>query len=146
MLRRGALHVDRLRRRHQHLRIIPGAASSQTGSRRAPRVDGTARQRPLSSSAGRSFAIAFVWLAVYLGLALGAVLLLAYVSVGDPADNILFNAVSALSNVGFSASTVPDEKGLFFAFNAIILVGRMAPLMILWWMAETTGDAELAVG
>ena len=95
---------------------------------------------------GRSFAIAFVWLATYLALALGAVLLLSYVSIGDPPDNLLFNAVSAVSNVGLTVSAVPDEKGLYFAFNAIILVGRMAPLMILWWMAETTGDAELAVG
>jgi hypothetical protein len=39
-----------------------------------------------------------------------------------------------------------DQKGLFFAYSAIILVGRMAPLMILWWMADTTTDAELAVG
>jgi len=95
---------------------------------------------------GRSFAIAFVWLAVYLGLALAAVLLLAYVSGSEPADNILFNALSALSNVGLTASPLLDEKGLFFAYSAIILVGRMSPLMVLWWMADTTSDADLAVG
>jgi trk system potassium uptake protein TrkH len=95
---------------------------------------------------GRPFGIAFVWFAVYLGLALVAVLLLAYVSGTEPADNVLFNAVSALSNVGFTASPIMDEKGLFFAYSAIILVGRMAPLMVLWWMADTTTDAELAVG
>jgi len=95
---------------------------------------------------GRSFAIAIVWLAVYLGLALAAVLLLAYVSGIEPADNTLFDAISALSNVGFTASPVMDQKGLFFAYSAIILVGRMAPLMVLWWMADTTSDAELAVG
>jgi hypothetical protein len=39
-----------------------------------------------------------------------------------------------------------DEKGLFFAYSAIILVGRMSPLMVLWWMADTTSDADLAVG
>jgi Trk-type K+ transport system membrane component len=97
-------------------------------------------------AAGRPFAIAFVWLAVYLALALAATMLLAYVSGGDPADGVLFNAVSALSNVGFTAWPVPDEKGLFFAYSAIILVGRMAPLMVLWWMAETTSGAELAIG
>jgi Trk-type K+ transport system membrane component len=97
-------------------------------------------------SPGRSFAIAVVWLAVYLGLALAAVLLLAYVSGIEPADNTLFDAISALSNVGFTVSPVMDQKGLFFAYSAIILVGRMAPLMVLWWMADTTNDAELAVG
>jgi trk system potassium uptake protein TrkH len=95
---------------------------------------------------GRSFAIAFVWLAVYLGLALCAVLLLAYVSGTEPADNVLFDSISALSNVGFTASPVMDQKGLFFAYSAIILVGRMAPLMVLWWMADTTSDVDLAVG
>jgi trk system potassium uptake protein TrkH len=95
---------------------------------------------------GRSFAVAFIWLAVYLGLALAAAMLLAYVSGTEPPDGILFNAISALSNVGFTVSPMRDEKGLFFAYAAIILVGRMAPLMVLWWMAETTPDAELAVG
>jgi len=95
---------------------------------------------------GRPFAIAFVWLAVYLALGLAAAMLLAYVSGTDPPDGILFNAISAMSNVGFTVSPVPDEKGLFFAYSAIILVGRMAPLMVLWWMAETTHDAELAIG
>jgi trk system potassium uptake protein TrkH len=95
---------------------------------------------------GRSFAVAFVWLVVYLALALAAAMLLAYVSGTDSPDGILFNAISAMSNVGFTVSPVPDEKGLFFAYAAIILVGRMAPLMVLWWMAETTPDAELAIG
>jgi trk system potassium uptake protein TrkH len=95
---------------------------------------------------GRSFAIAFVWIAVYLILTLAAVLLLAYVSGSDAGDNIFFNAISAMSNVGFTISPLLDEKGLYFAYSAIILVGRMAPLMILWWMAETTTDAKLAVG
>ena len=57
-----------------------------------------------------------------------------------------FSASSALGNVGFSVGGVPDEKGLFFAYSAICLVGRMAPLMILWWMADTTSGAELAIG
>jgi len=95
---------------------------------------------------GRSFAIAFVWLAVYLGLILAAVLLLTYVSGAQPGDNVLFNAVSGLSNVGFTVQPVPDTKGVLFAYCAIMLVGRMAPLMVLWWMAETTADAELAIG
>jgi trk system potassium uptake protein len=97
-------------------------------------------------SPGRSFGIAVAWLGIYLGLALVAVLLLAYVAGNAPANNTLFNAISALSNVGFTATPLLDEKGIFFAYSAIILVGRMAPLMVLWWMADTTTDAELAIG
>jgi trk system potassium uptake protein TrkH len=95
---------------------------------------------------GRSFAVAVVWVGIYLALLLGAVLLLSHVSGIDPADNILFNAVSAMSNVGFTAAPLSSQKSLMFAYCAIILVARMAPLMILWWMAETTADAELAIG
>jgi len=94
---------------------------------------------------GRPTGIAVIWLATYLAFAAGAMLLLSYVSGMEPGDNIAFNAISALSNVGFTTGAVPDEKGLFFAYSAIILVGKMAPLMILWWMADTT-TAELAIG
>jgi trk system potassium uptake protein len=95
---------------------------------------------------GRPFAIAGVWLGVYAGIVLAAILLLSYVGGNDTGDNVLFNAVSAAGNVGFSAAGVPDQKSLFFAYSAIVLVGRMAPLMVLWWMADTTREAELAVG
>jgi trk system potassium uptake protein TrkH len=97
-------------------------------------------------SVNRSFAIAIVWIATYLGLLLGATLLLSHVSGNDSGDNTLFNAVSAMSNVGLTAAPVPSQKSVMYAYCAIILVARMAPLMILWWMAETTADAELAVG
>ncbi|MGD0461483.1 MAG: hypothetical protein ABSB74_03240 [Tepidisphaeraceae bacterium] len=105
-----------------------------------------ARKLLRGETVGKSFAIAVVWLGTYLGLLLGAVLLLSHVSGNDPADNILFNAVSGMSNVGFSATAVASQKSVMFAYCAIILVARMAPLMVLWWMAETTADAELAIG
>jgi Trk-type K+ transport system membrane component len=97
-------------------------------------------------SPGRSFGIVVVWLLVYIGMVMAAVLLLSYVYGPEPSDNILFNAVSGISNVGFTDSLVPDQKNILFAYCAIILLGRMAPLMVLWWMAESTADAELAIG
>ncbi len=87
-----------------------------------------------------------IWIATYLSLLMGATLLLSHVSGNESADNTLFNAVSGMSNVGFTVSPVPSEKSVMYAYCAIILVARMAPLMILWWMAETTADAELAIG
>jgi hypothetical protein len=30
--------------------------------------------------------------------------------------------------------------------SAAMFFGRVTPLLILWWMVDTTGDAELAVG
>jgi Trk-type K+ transport system membrane component len=96
--------------------------------------------------ASRSFAVAVVWLLVFLALVFFSVLLLSFVSGKDPADNTLFNAVSGMSNVGYTAAPMPDEIKVMYAYCAIMLLGRMSPLMLLWWMAETTRDAELAIG
>jgi trk system potassium uptake protein TrkH len=95
---------------------------------------------------GRSMGIAVTWVGSYLAMLLGAVILLSHVNPVLSTDHALFSAVSALSNVGFSLSEIPDRKNVLFAYCAIMLLGRMVPLMILWWMAETTTDADLAVG
>jgi trk system potassium uptake protein len=100
----------------------------------------------LGKPALRSFAVAVVWLLVFMGLILLSVMLLSFVSAKDPANNTLFNAVSAMSNVGYTAAPMPDEMRVMYAYCAIMLVGRMSPLMVMWWMAESTADAELAVG
>jgi trk system potassium uptake protein TrkH len=105
-------------------------------------VSGLLAGRP----ARRAMGIALVWLGVYLGMVIGAVILLASVNSSNDGDGLLFNAVSAVSNVGLSLSEIPDEQHCMFAYCAIMLLGRMTPLMILWWMADSTGDAEWAVG
>jgi trk system potassium uptake protein len=130
--------------------MLIGASPAGTGSglkttTLAELVRGT-RKLLSGEAVNRSFAIAVAWLGTYLALLLGAVVLLSHVSGTDPADNTLFNAVSGMSNVGITASQLQSQKSLMFAYCAIILVARMAPLMILWWMAETTADAELAIG
>ena len=35
---------------------------------------------------------------------------------------------------------------LVVAGIVVMLLGRVVPLLVLWWMAETTADADLAVG
>jgi Trk-type K+ transport system membrane component len=94
----------------------------------------------------RSLGIAGVWLGVYLAMVAGSVILLAYVNPSGTSDGLFFNAVSAVSNVGLSTSEIPDEQRTMFAFCAIMLLGRMVPLMILWWMADTTTDGEWGIG
>jgi trk system potassium uptake protein TrkH len=94
----------------------------------------------------RSLGIALTWLGSYLAMLLGAVVLLSHVNPVLSTDHLLFTAVSGISNVGFSLSDVPDQKNVMFAYCAIMLLGRMVPLMILWWMAETTRDADWAIG
>ena len=97
-------------------------------------------------SPGRPFGIAMVWVGTYLGLVLVSVLALASTEKQLPGDRVLFLTVSALSNVGLShdpvALTIP---GAYF-LSAMMLAGRMTPLLILWWMADTAQGAEVAVG
>ena len=124
----------------------PAGAGSGLKTTTIAQLAGGTRKLLRGEAAGRSFGVAVAWLGMYLGLLLGAVLLLSHISANDPADGVLFDAVSAMSNVGFASSPIADEKGVMFAYCAIILVGRMAPLMVLWWMAETTPEAELAIG
>ncbi len=101
------------------------------------------RGRPV----GRPLGIALAWLGIYLGMIILGAALLAYLhDAPDGSGGVLFNAVSAFSNVGLSVSELPDTPGLLYAYSAIMLLGRLTPVLILWWMAETTTDAEMAIG
>lgn len=51
-----------------------------------------------------------------------------------------------MSNVGLSHDRLSMSMGGMFVLAALMLAGRMVPLIILWWMADSTEDAELAVG
>jgi trk system potassium uptake protein TrkH len=95
---------------------------------------------------GRIFGIAVVWLGSYFGIVLLGSILLAYVNSTASVDGNFFTAVSAASNVGYLTGDIPDERNVMFATAAIMLLGRMTPLMILWWTADTTADADVAVG
>ena len=94
----------------------------------------------------RAFGIAAVWLGVYLLVLFSGVLLLVSIQPQIPADRLLFLACSALGNVGLSHDPVSITGPALMVLGWLMLVGRLAPLIILWWMAQTTGDGEVAVG
>lgn len=96
--------------------------------------------------AGRPFGIAAVWLAGFVALVFAGLLLLVWRSPDVAADRLLFLTVSAASNVGLSHDPVSITGPGLYTLCAVMLVGRVAPLFVLWWMANTTTDAELAVG
>jgi trk system potassium uptake protein len=95
---------------------------------------------------GRSFGVAALWLGIYGGIVLASAMLISHVDPARAFDGALLNAVSGASNVGFSLNQIPDVSRALYAYSAIMLVGRAAPLMVLWWMAETTPDADAAIG
>jgi Trk-type K+ transport system membrane component len=63
-----------------------------------------------------------------------------------PADRILFLVISAASNVGLSHDPIAITGPGLYILSATMLLGRLMPLCVLWWMAQTTHDAELAFG
>lgn len=97
-------------------------------------------------SPGRSFGIAVVWTAIYLAMLAVALLVLLWTEPDIRPDNLLFLATSALGNVGLSIDPVTVSDAGLYALSIIMLVGRLAPVLILWWMVETAPDATVAVG
>jgi trk system potassium uptake protein TrkH len=94
---------------------------------------------------GRDFGIACVWLTAYAMLALTGLLVLLIMNDELAADQMLFVVVSAVSNVGLSHNPIAVTGASLHILSALMLLGRLTPLCILWWMAETTNDADLAV-
>ena len=94
---------------------------------------------------GRAFGVAVVWLALYSAIVFGGLLLLLWRQPDVGADRLLFLTVSAASNVGLAHDPVAITGPGLYTLCAVMLAGRVAPLFVLWWMARTTADAELAV-
>jgi trk system potassium uptake protein TrkH len=96
--------------------------------------------------AGRPFRIAMWWIGTYAVLVFLAALGLHHQLNGTPVYQIVFNTISAASNVGLTFEHLDPEPASALILSSVMLIGRFAPLMFLWWMADTTTDAELAVG
>jgi trk system potassium uptake protein TrkH len=93
---------------------------------------------------GRGFGLAAVWLGIYLMCtAMIFLSLLATVPQVVP-ERLLFLAVSAMSNVGLSHESISFVSPGLHVLSVGMLVGRLAPLMVLWWMAQTTPATDLA--
>jgi trk system potassium uptake protein TrkH len=94
----------------------------------------------------RAFGIAGVWVGGYLAIVFLGVLMILASEPNIPPDRVLFLVISAASNVGLSHDPVGITGVGLYTLSGIMLLGRLAPLGVLWWMAGTTRDAELAIG
>lgn len=95
---------------------------------------------------GRSLGIALTWLAVLLGVILMChVNLLRQVPDLD-ADRLLMLSVSAATNCGLAHDKVSLAQAGYNSLSITMLLGRIIPPMVLWWMAQTTRDEEICVG
>lgn len=105
-----------------------------------------ARRALRGETSGRAFGIAATWAAVYIAVIGVAQVVLVTVAPQVPADRMLFDLVSATGNVGLSADVLSIVGAPLYVLSAAMFFGRFAPLLILWWMADTTENAELPVG
>jgi trk system potassium uptake protein TrkH len=100
------------------------------------------RSRPVA----RVFGFAGVWLAAYVALVLVTTMRLVSTEPQLAADQILFTSISAASNVGLSYAPVSITGGGLYTLSVTMMLGRLLPLVILWWAALTTREADVAVG
>jgi Trk-type K+ transport system membrane component len=131
------------------LMFIGGASGSTAGGVKTTTLVELyrgARRALAGEICGRGFGIALSWLGGFILLELLALLLLLHQLPQAPADHVLFLVISAASNVGLNYAPLNPDPIVAYLLCATMLIGRFAPLMVLWAMADTTTDAELAVG
>jgi trk system potassium uptake protein TrkH len=98
----------------------------------------------LRGRAGRAFGLAIVWVGIYLLIVLCAFLALVALQPQMPADRLFFLTISAMSNVGLSHDPVSITGPGLYVLSVTMLLGRFAPLGMLWWAARTTEGLEIA--
>jgi Trk-type K+ transport system membrane component len=96
-------------------------------------------------SASRSMGIAVVWTGLFLAIVLGSLLSLLYSEPDRTADYLLFLSVSATANAGLAYDRLSIVGQGMHTLTAAMLLGRAVPLIVLWWMARTTPEADVAV-
>jgi trk system potassium uptake protein TrkH len=94
----------------------------------------------------RVLGIAMVWCGAYLVVVLITGLRLLTTEPQLPADQILFIATSAVGNVGISNAPISITGNGLYALSIGMMLGRILPLVILWWTALGARDTDLAVG
>jgi trk system potassium uptake protein TrkH len=105
-------------------------------------IRGALAGRPI----GRSTAIAATWVAMYAAIVFVTVILTLRTDPRLPGDQLLFDAVSAVSNVGLSHHEMSASAASMFSLAAAMLLGRLTSTFVLWWLVDTTPAAELPVG
>src|SRR5206468_9458077 len=90
--------------------------------------------------------ISVVWTAGFVALCFGSLLLLLATQPDLTPDRLVLLAVSAASNTGLSHDRVAIVGRGMAVLSATMLLGRMLPWAVLWWMATSMPEEEIAVG
>ncbi len=95
---------------------------------------------------GRPFGAAIVWLLVYLLMLCGSTVALLMTEPEIHLDRTLFLAASALGNVGLSHNPIDVSTAGLYVLSATMVLGRVAPVMMLWYVVDTVPGANVAIG
>jgi trk system potassium uptake protein TrkH len=129
--------------------VVGGCAASTAGGVKLTTLAALfrgVRQTRENQRPNPSFGYAVAWMGIYLMIVLVPQLLLLHRLMQMPADQVLFNVISAASNVGLTREALNPDPGTAFVLSATMLAGRFGSLMMLWWMADTAREGEIAVG
>ena len=75
-----------------------------------------------------------------------ALLVLLSTEPGMDADRLLFIATSAAANVGLTHDRVGIVGTGMYALTLTMLLGRILPVMILWWAIRHADETDVAIG
>lgn len=131
------------------LMIVGGSPASTAGGIKTTTLVTLWRagQRAVKGEAvPRGAGVALAWVGAYLVL---MVLFCTLLLITEPQlrpERVLFDTVSALSNVGLSYDNIMSVSPGLDLYTAAMFFGRVTPLLVLWWMARMSEPAELAVG
>lgn len=103
------------------------------------------RESLASRPAGRLFGIAMTWLAILIGLFVLCYINLLRTVPDLDADRLLMLSISAATNAGLSHDRVSMANAGYSALAITMLLGRIIPPMILWWISQSTRDADVCV-
>ena len=63
----------------------------------------------------------------------------------DP-DRLLMLSISAATNCGLAHDKVSLAQSGYNSLSITMLLGRIVPPMVLWWLAQTTRETDVCVG
>lgn len=134
------------------LMIVGGASGSAAGGIKITTIREVAlgvRDNLLGRRISRVFGVACCWTLIYLIIVILGFLLLLQTEPDIAPDRLLFLAFSATSNAGLSHDPISITGDGLFTLSAMMLLGRLIPLGVLWWIASHLGPTEsdgVAVG
>jgi trk system potassium uptake protein TrkH len=104
------------------------------------------RETLVGRNPGRLFGIAVVWLTGFGMLVFVSFLLLLWSEPGLDADRLFFIATSAASNCGLAHDRVGIVGTGMYVLTLTMLLGRLLPILILWWVVQRADETDVAIG